>query len=120
MINSNHNSTFEGDYHNPMSETHHPIDLPELRQADIDDETLDQLFSDIAEQATLLEVIPKAHDESFISSNRISLPEARLLLENAKVKEVQVRYCYKNAEWWDTIMITPDAYKIIRMKHEMN
>lgn len=94
--------------------------LPDLHQGLLDDATVDQLFRDLASFARILEIIPKFADRRPVEDGAsvLSLEEARSLLQSGAVRGVQVRYQHEGAQWWDTLMRTPQGVRLVRIRHE--
>ncbi|MBX3743796.1 MAG: hypothetical protein KF833_00665 [Verrucomicrobiae bacterium] len=94
--------------------------LPELNQAVLDSETLGRLFRDLSQCAEIVEVIPKFADRRMVEEGRLTLEEARALLESGAVRGVQVRYRYQGADWWDTLMVTGAGVRLVRIRHDFS
>lgn len=97
------------------------LDLPDLHQAVLDAATIDQLFADIDQCAELIEVMVKpaarAHTPQITSC---SLAQARRLLDEGDALGVQLRYGYQGAQWWDTLMHTPQGVRLVRIRHALD
>lgn len=106
--------------HPGLTQNHAGIRLPDLHQGLLDAATLHQLFHDIFHCATVLEVIPKYARRGFIDGSTIPLSEAERLLIACEVRAVQVRYRFQDAEWWDTLIPTPQGTRIVRIRHDFN
>jgi hypothetical protein len=91
--------------------------LPELTQAYLDADTLDALFADLAACARVLEVVAKLAPTQMIPNQRLTLDDARALITSRKVRGVQIRYRYDDAEWWDTLMAAPEGVRVVRIRH---
>jgi hypothetical protein len=91
--------------------------LPDLYQAQLDDETLAALFADLAALGHELEVAVKQHAQGF-SEERSSwtLAEAQRALCTGEVRGVQVRYAHQGAVWLDTVVRSGSAYRLVRMQ----
>lgn len=94
--------------------------LPELNEAMLDSETLGRLFRDLSQCAEVVEVIPKFADRRMVEERRLTLEDARLLLESRAVRGVQVRYRYQGADWWDTLMVTGSGVRLVRIRHDFS
>jgi hypothetical protein len=90
--------------------------LPELTQAVLDQTTLDRLFDDIAGCTRLLDVTVKLSANRMVPQERVTLEEARALLDARAVRGVQLRYLYDGGEWWDTLIATPDGVRVVRIR----
>lgn len=94
-------------------------ELPELHQGVLDPETLDRLVLDIETCTELLEVIPKFGSDSYVGEGEvIDLKTAMSMLQAGELRGVQVRYKHDGAQWWDTLMGTPQGIRIVRIRHE--
>lgn len=91
--------------------------LPELHEAILDEPTLDQLFRDIEQFAQISEIVPKFQTGTYVGENSISLPEARELIARMEVRALQIRYTFQESDWWDTLMLTPQGVRLIRIQH---
>lgn len=91
--------------------------LPELNQAILDPQTLANLFRDIQSLTKVLEVIPKYAANAYVGQTSISLEEGHRLLRNRKVRAIQIRYIYEDAQWWDTLVDTPAGVRVVRIRH---
>lgn len=95
--------------------------LPELNQEVLDSETLGRLFLDLDQCTEILEVIPKYVDRHIVcGEGRLTLDEARALLDSGTVRGVQVRYRYQGADWWDTLMVTGAGVRLVRIRHDFS
>ena len=94
--------------------------LPQLQDAILDPETLEQLFQDIQHRAVVHEVLLKGGAAAMASGQSVSLDEARAALQEGRVLGVQIRYWYGEANWWDTLMRTPKGIRLIRIEHRLS
>ncbi len=92
--------------------------LAELHQAELDEATVDQLFTDIAALTQVIEVLPKYQSQVYAPDTPITLEDARELLRIGAVRGVQVRYRHDGAQWWDTLMRTPTGVRVVRIRHD--
>lgn len=97
-----------------------PAPLPDLHQAELDEATLRQLFSDVSAHTELLEVIPKHAASGYVAEiAAITLAEGLELLLVGEVRALQLRYRHGGTVWWDTLMPTPQGtFRIVRIQHE--
>lgn len=93
--------------------------LPQLQDAILDMETLDQLFRDIRHCAVVEEVLLKGGPVSMASEKSVPLAEALEALRERRVVGVQLRYWYAGTNWWDTLMHTPRGIRLIRIEHKL-
>jgi hypothetical protein len=92
--------------------------LPDLQNAVLDIATVDQLFRDIQQCTEVLEIIPKYSQHGYVPEGVISLSDARTLLINRQVRAVQLRYRYQEAQWWDTVMVVGEGFRLVRIQHD--
>jgi hypothetical protein len=93
--------------------------LPQLQDAILDPETLEQLFQDIQRSTVVDEVQLKGGPMAMASGQSVPLDEARAALQERRVLGVQIRYWYNGAHWWDTLMHTPKGIRLIRIEHRL-
>ncbi len=100
----------------------HPEDasLPQLQDAILDPETLEQLFQDIQSSTVVDEVQLKGSPMVMASGQSVPLDEARSALQEGRVLGVQIRYWYNGTRWWDTLMRTPQGIRLIRIEHRVS
>jgi len=96
-------------------DTSAPIELPELREADLDEAGLRALFRDLAAAATIDEIRCKQAREHHADSATISAETALDWLLEGRVRGVQVRYRYQGEAWCDTVLATADGHRVVRM-----
>ena len=103
-----------------MSLTDSSIDFPELLQSVLGPEELDALFRDIGTLTQVLEVIPKYGPRDYApeSASALTLDAARDLLSSGAVRGLQIRYIHEDAQWWDTLLRTPEGVRIVRIRHD--
>ncbi len=94
--------------------------LPQLQDAILDPETLEQLFQDIQRSTVVDEVQLKGGPMAMVSGQSVPLDEARSALQEGRVLGVQIRYWYKGTHWWDTLMRTPKGIRLIRIEHRVS
>jgi hypothetical protein len=96
--------------------------LPELHDALLDAATVEQLFQDLAACARISEILPKFSRREMVreAGTPLSLEEARELLMSGRVRGLQIRYRYQDADWWDTLMRQPEGVRIVRIRHEFS
>jgi len=93
--------------------------LPQLQDAILDPETLEQLFQDIQHSTVVKEVLLKGGALAMTSGQSVPLAEAMEALKEGRVLGVQLRYWYNGADWWDTLMRTPKGIRLIRIEHRL-
>lgn len=90
---------------------------PQLWQADLDAERLDELFGDLAQVGPVHIVVRhKAHKMVLDERAEVTLAHARELLGDGKA--VQIRYRHEGVEWWDTLTPRGDTVRLVRVRHE--
>lgn len=95
-----------------------PLDLPEVHSAQLGAEEIDALFRDLAQCVQVTEIIPKfGARERVPEGANLTLDIAKDLLLRGGVRGLQVRYRYQGADWWDTMIRTPDGYQLVRIRH---
>lgn len=87
---------------------------PELTQADLDSETLQQLLQDLGQLTEILEVSVKGGGTQRAQTSHRDLAELAVKLEAGELRGVQVRYLWQGQHWLDTLMRTPTGVRIIR------
>lgn len=103
----------------PAEETGAPK-LPDLNQAMLDWPGVEALLRDIAACAQVTEVVPKALAQGYVAEDAgaLTLADARRLLEERAVRGLQFRYRYDGADWWDTLMVLAEGWRLVRIRHD--
>lgn len=97
-----------------------PDTLPDLHQATLDVETVEQLFRDIESCAQITEIIPKFAARALVpAACALTLAAARELLVSGQFRALQLRYRYDGADWWDTLQVLPEGFRLARIRHEI-
>jgi MauM/NapG family ferredoxin protein len=91
------------------------IELPELREADLDEAGLRALFRDLAAATQIDEVRCKRRPEERAEPPQTSPEDALSWLLEERVRGVQIRYRYEGEAWVDTILATTRGYRIVRL-----
>jgi hypothetical protein len=91
--------------------------LPQLQDAILEPETLEQLLQDIQRSTVVKEVLLKGGALAMASGQSVPLAEAMEALREGRALGVQIRYWYDGADWWDTLMRTPKGVRLIRIQH---
>ena len=89
--------------------------LPELNQALLDWNTVEDLFDDLNACTRIIGVQAKQAASSFSEAEALSLEEAMTLLKSGQVRSVQVWYDYQNQNWCDTLICRGDQVQLIRI-----
>jgi hypothetical protein len=93
--------------------------LPELRSATLDLAEVERLLNDIELCTELTEIIPKHGPQDHVPADaRLTLADARAMLRARTVRGLQLRYRHADADWWDTLMLTGDTFRLVRIRHE--
>ena len=96
-----------------------PLKLPELNQALLDAAQVEQLLRDIEACADITEIIPKYAARGHVPDTAaVTLAQARELLATRAVRGLQLRYRYEAADWWDTLMIVGEQFRLVRIRHD--
>jgi hypothetical protein len=95
--------------------------LPPLHSGLLDFSQVEHLLADIQACADQIEVLPKyAAQQHVAEAGRVTLDHARELLASRAVHGLQIRYRYDGADWWDTLMVAGDQFRIVRIRHEFD
>jgi hypothetical protein len=98
-----------------------PLKLPDLTTAPLDAAQVDQLLRDIELCAQITEIIPKYLSRGHVpDAANISLAQARELLATRAIRGLQIRYRYEEADWWDTLMLMGDQFRLVRIRHDFS
>lgn len=92
--------------------------LAELHEAILDAETLGRLFRDLELCTTVIEIVPRAARHQMVVEPSLTLEEARNKILNGTLSGAQIRYQYEGADWWDTLIRTPQGVRIVRIRHD--
>ena len=96
-----------------------PAELPALHTTLLDAAQVEQLLNDIETCTELAEILPKYAAQGHVPDRAgVTLTEARTLLASQAVRGLQLRYRYDGADWWDTLMLAGDRYRVVRIRHE--
>jgi hypothetical protein len=96
-------------------------ELPALHTTDLDASQVEQLLEDIQACTELLEILPKYAAQGRVPDTAtVTLDHARELLSSRSVRGLQLRYRYDGAEWWDTLILAGDDYRIVRIRHDFS
>jgi len=97
-----------------VSETDLP--LPDLQDAILDPTTLDRLLTDLALMASEVTVRLKTGAEVLSGEESPTLEAAAAALRNGRVLGIQIRYCYAEASWCDTLLRVGQNVRLVRMQ----
>lgn len=105
----------------PPADVNAPPKLPDLNQATLDWPGVEALLRDIATCTQVTEIIPKAVAQGYVTDGvALTLADARCLLEERAVRGLQIRYRYEGADWWDTLMVLPEGWRLVRIRHDFS
>lgn len=93
--------------------------LAELSGGLLEAPLLERLFADLAAEAEILAILCKGGARDRGTGVAPNLAEARALLTAGTVRGVQIRYRWQQAEWWDTLMCTPEGIRLVRMRQDV-
>lgn len=98
-----------------------PLRLPELNTTELDAAQVEQLLRDIEVCTQITEIIPKYAVRGHVPDTAsVTLAQARELLAARAVRGLQLRYRYENADWWDTLMVVGDLFRLVRIRHDFS
>ncbi|MCF7763896.1 MAG: hypothetical protein K9N62_09500 [Verrucomicrobia bacterium] len=93
--------------------------LPDLNMTLLGADQVEQLFRDIEACTQITEIIPKFAARGHVSDTAsITMVQARELLASRAVRGIQFRYRYEDADWWDTLMLLGDQFRLVRIRHD--
>jgi hypothetical protein len=96
-----------------------PPALPELHTTLLDLSQVAQLLADIEACTELVEILPKYGPQVQVpDSAGMTLTEARTLLAARSVRGLQLRYRFDGADWWDTLMVAGEHFRVVRIRHD--
>lgn len=103
----------------PAPESSEPLKFPELNQALLDWPGVEQLLRDIELCTQITKIIPKLVPQGYVpETSALTLSQARELLARRSVRGLRIRYRHEGADWWDTLMVIGDKYRLVRIRHE--
>ena len=94
----------------------HPLQLPEVFEASWCREQVDALFHDLQQGAA----VSKVQVRTATSNSRpeevttVTLEQAREMLADGQARAMQIYYEFDGQTWCDTLLLTPDAIRIVR------
>ena len=98
-----------------------PPKLPDLNMTLLDATQVEQLFRDIEACTQITEIIPKFAARGHVADTAsVTLAQARELLATRAVRGLQLRYRYEDADWWDTLMLAGDQFRLVRIRHDFS
>lgn len=97
-----------------MNEVDQP--LPELFQSNIDEATLQALFTDLEAVATIRMVRLKRSAEVHADPGPVTLSSALAAFLNRAATGIQISYAYQGANWIDTVGLHDNAILLTRIQ----
>jgi hypothetical protein len=92
--------------------------LPPVHIAEIDRATLADLFADVEALGEDLAIVLKHTAEGNVDAALApSLEDAMRHLTRGTALGAQLRYRFRGAQWWDTVMSTPQGFRLVRIQH---
>ncbi|MBE0544196.1 MAG: hypothetical protein IH623_22885 [Verrucomicrobia bacterium] len=96
-----------------------PLKLPELNLTLLDAAQVEALLRDIEACTQITEIIPKYATRGHVPDTAaVTLAQARELLATRAVRGLQLRYRYEDADWWDTLMLAGEQFRLVRIRHD--
>lgn len=103
-------------------------ELPPMREALLSDIQIDDLFSDIAQFASHILLMQRSVNPVRASTKSAparasqatgeQMELARSSLLSGKLKRLQIRYCWQDALWIDTLTARDEGYHLVRITHQ--
>jgi len=90
------------------------LNLPALRTADLDEEGLDTLLTDLAACAEDIELVVKSGPAARAECAAASLQLAIQRFRAGELRGVQIRYRFEGRVWCDTLMRTATGMRLVR------
>jgi hypothetical protein len=98
-----------------------PPELPALHATTLEFAQVEQLLTDIEVCTELQEILPKyAAQGHVLETAQVTLAQARELLSARAVRGLQLRYRYEGADWWDTVMVLGEQFRVVRIRHDFS
>ena len=88
--------------------------LPPVREAWLSAEQVQALFHDIHKQGRDVQLMMRSQSGDN-QAQMLDAAGARFLSQ--EVSKLQIRYCWENAKWIDTLEHHPDGIRLVRIKH---
>ena len=93
---------------------------PQLFQSELNPDEVEALFADLKLGAEVTHVQVKLASGMGAADSKTTLTEAHELLRLGQVAAIQIRYCYEQQDWCDTLMVLPHAVRIVRTKTSLS
>jgi hypothetical protein len=91
--------------------------LPELYDTLLDREALLQLTTDIETCGELLGVSLRRGARQHGDHAPVALRDAVMQVLDGSAAGLQLRYLHQGRQWWDTVLRTPDGFRLVRIDH---
>ena len=95
-----------------------PSDLPEVREAILQDDEVAALVRDLRSCAEVHEVLVRSAPRQQPQSGTVMLDEAAQMLMERTVRGVQIRYRFDGFDWIDTLMPVAEGIRLVRIRVE--
>lgn len=96
-------------------------ELPPMREATLSDQEVKDLFTDIEQLATEIQLMQRSAGARQANAQRADdqekLAQARQALLDGAVPRLQIRYRWQNSLWIDTLKKVPEGFHIVRINH---
>lgn len=92
------------------------MELPELDEGLLDEAGFRALCAEVERLTELDQVLVKGSPARYTPDTNWQLPAARDALIAGQARGIQLRYRYDGQAWFDTVLKTPDGYKVVRMQ----
>ena len=91
-------------------------ELPPVHQAELSKEELIALFADVEQCATNIEIIGQRSAPGQVDANAYLQTLLDKLLRG-EVEKTQIRYAWRSIRWIDTIQLSANRYRLVRIGH---
>ena len=93
-------------------------ELPDLRQAMIEQSDVDDLFRDLSLLCEVLDVRSRGGRDQ--EESTVSLEAARNILRETDGVAIQLRYVYDERDWIDTLVRVGNGVQLTRLAHSLS
>lgn len=87
-------------------------------EAILDFDDIHSLFRDLNALTRLVSIQEKGGDCRYAEHSNASLTEAMNRILERRVRAIQIRYCYENSEWTDTLICFATEIQLVRSRHQ--
>ena len=88
----------------------------ELYQSELSEDQLASLHTDLSELTEILATLPKGGAAKMAPNAPLPLADGFDQLTSGAIHGLQIRYRYDGAEWWDTLLRSPQGIRLVRRK----